>query len=137
MIGMSDYATRYLRDRTAARMEDTCRIFTPGKMVVGSDFKSRREPQTVKYEGPCRIWEVISGNQVVISDKQVVVSQTYLSLPYDAPVPESDDIVLITKSADPDLVGRTVSIVSVTRGGGLRASRKMLVRVVDSKKATW
>lgn len=137
MIGISAFATHYLRTRTAERMEDACRIFSKGQITVNPDHTASRGEDEVKYEGPCRVWEVTAGNQVVISDSQVVMSQTYLSLPYDAPVPESDDIVLITSSADPDLMGRTVSIVGVVRGGGLRASRKFTVRVVDSQKASW
>ena len=137
MIGISKFATDYLRTRATDRMEDECRIFKPGGMVVGEDFKAHRAPAQVRYEGRCRLWEVASSSQVVISDEQLVISTTYLSLPWDAPVPESDDIVLMTKSADVDLVGRTLSIISVTRGGGLRASRKFTVRVVDSRKEAW
>lgn len=137
MIGISDFAVDYLRRRSTHRMQDECRIFRPGEMVLDSEFKARRGPAVVKYEGPCRLWEVASSSQVVISDEQVVISTTYLSLPWDAPVPESDDIVLMTKSSDPDLEGRTLSIISVTRGGGLRGSRKFTVRVVDSRKENW
>lgn len=114
-------------------MLDECRIYRQGK-VVTDGFKARRETDLEIYEGPCRVWEVASSAQVVISDHQVVVSQTYLSLPWDAPVPESDDIVEITKSADTDLEGRTVQVVSVTRGGGLRASRRFTIRVVDDQR---
>lgn len=91
----------------------------------------------MKYEGVCRFWEVQAGSPVVIGDQQVTVTQSYLSLPFDSYVPEQDDIVLITKSADHDLEGRTVQVVSTVRGGGLRASRKFQVRLVESQKASW
>lgn len=135
---LSKFAASYVRSRTSDRMDDECRIFKPGGMVVDPvTHKAKRADAVVKYEGKCRFWEVQAGSQVVIGDQQVVVTQSYLSLPYDAPVPESDDIVEITKSVDPDLVGRTVQVVSIVRGGGLRASRKFLVRLVDSQKASW
>lgn len=135
---LSKFAASYVRSRTADKMEDECRIFKPGEMVVDPvTHKARRGEAVVKYEGPCRFWEVQAGAQVVVGDNQVVVTQSYLSLPYNAPVPESDDIVQITKSVDEDLEGRTVQVVSVVRGGGLRASRKFLVRLVDSRKDTW
>lgn len=137
MIGISSFATNYLRTRTADRMQDSCRIFRRSGVTVDENFKASRGEAVVKYDGPCRIWEVTAGNQVIVSDQQVVVTQTYLSLPWDAPVPESDDIVLITASADSDLVGRTVAITGITRGGGLRASRRFTVTFVDSQSDAW
>lgn len=133
----SKFATSYLRRRSAERMEDQCRIYKQGKMEVSEDFTARRSTEIVRYEGRCRLWEVPASSQVVIGDRQMVVAHTYLSLPWDAPVPESDDIVLMTNSADHDLIGRTVAVVSVVRGGGLRGSRKFTVRVLDSKKDSW
>jgi hypothetical protein len=119
-------------------MEDQCVVFTPGVMVNDpATHRSKRSNPVIKYQGKCRFWEVQAGSQSVIGDQQVVVTQSYLSLPYDAPVPESDDIVQIVQSADSDLVDRTVQVVSVVRGGGLRASRKFLVRLVDSKHSAW
>lgn len=102
-----------------------------------STGKAQRVVKTLKYEGVCRFWEVLGGQQALVGDQQIVMSSSYLSLPFDAPVPESDDVVKITKSVDPDLEGRVVRIVSVVRGGGLRASRRFLVQVVDSQKETW
>lgn len=137
MIGISQFATDYLRSRSQDRMEDECRIFRQGAVEIGDDHTARRGTDIIRYEGRCRVWEVNTGNQVLISDVQVVVTQTFLSLPWDAPVPESDDIVKVIRSVDPDLEGRTLSVVSVSRGGGLRASRKILVRVVDSQRSNW
>lgn len=132
-----DFAAEYVRRRTTDRMTDECRIFRPGKMEVGPDGRAKRGNPDVKYEGVCRFWEVQAGSPVVIGDQQVTVTQSYLSLPFDSYVPEQDDIVLITKSADHDLEGRTVQVVSTVRGGGLRASRKFQVRLVESQKASW
>lgn len=138
MVGISKFAASYVRRRTTERMDDTCRIWTPGKPVLNRNTgTSSRAAEETKYEGPCRFWEVPVSSQVILGEEQVVVTQTFLSLPFDAPVPESDDIIKITGSADPDLVGRTVSVISIMRGGGLRASRRFLVRLVDSKKPTW
>ena len=138
MVGISPFAAAYVRKRTAERMVDQCRIWKPGPVVLDKvTGKTTRGEAILKYQGVCRFWEVTSGQQALLGDEQVVMSQTYLSLPYNAPIPESDDIVLITTSVDPDLVGRTVKVVSVVRGGGLRASRRFLVQVVESQKPTW
>lgn len=134
---VSRFAASYVRKRTTERMEDRCRIWKPGPPVTGPDGKATRSVATVKYEGKCRIWEVSSGTQVLIGDEKLTMTQTYLSLPYNSVVPESDDVIKILACDDNDLVGRTVTVLSVVRGGGLRASRKFLVQVVESRKATW
>lgn len=119
-------------------MVDECRIWKPGPMVTDrTSGKAARSVLEVKYEGVCRFWEISAGQQAIIGGEQLTLSSSYLTIPFSAPVPESDDIIKITKSVDPDLEGRTVRVVSVVRGGGLRASRRFLVQVIDSQKDTW
>lgn len=138
MVGISTFGRNYVRKRATQRQDDACKIWKPGPVVVDKTTgKSNRQVAQVKYEGPCRFWEVSAGQQIVVGDEQITMSQSYLSLPYNAPIPESDDIVEITRSDDTDLIGRTVEVISVVRGGGLRASRKLQVRVRESKKSTW
>jgi hypothetical protein len=135
---VSPTAQNYIRKRASELMADECRIFKPTRPVLDRTTGKTTTPSpTVKYEGVCRYWEVQSGQQISVGDEQLTLTQSYLSLPYDAPVPESDDIVEITKSVDPTLQGTTVAVISITRGGGLRGSRKLLVRVVESKKDSW
>jgi hypothetical protein len=135
---VSPTAQAYIRRRASELMADECRIFKPQKPVLDRNTGKTVTPSPVtKYEGPCRYWEVQSGQQISVGDEQLTLTQSYLSLPYDAPVPESDDIVEITKSVDSTLQGTTVAVISITRGGGLRGSRKLLVRVVESKKDSW
>lgn len=138
MVGISPFAAAYVRRRTSERMVDQCRIWTPGPVVLDrTTGKTSRGEDILKYQGMCRFWEQTAGSAALLGDENVTISQTYLSLPYNAPIPESDDIVKITMSVDPDLVGRTVKVVSVVRGGGLRASRRFSVQVVESQKPTW
>ena len=136
---VSRFAASYVRKRTAERMTDTCEIWKPGPPVTdrANGGKATRAKALVKYFGPCRIWEVNAGTQVLIGDEKLVMTQTYLSLPFNSVVPESEDVIKIVSCDDNDLVGRTVTVISVVRGGGLRASRKFLVQVVDSRKDTW
>lgn len=134
---ISPFAASYVRRRTSEHMVDACKIWRPGPPVVDANGVAKRAVAQLKYEGPCRFWEVNAGQQIIVGDEQITMTQAYLSLPYNSVVPESDDIVQITASDDNDLVGRTVNVLSVVRGGGLRASRKFLVQVIDSKKATW
>lgn len=60
-----------------------------------------------------------------------------LAIPWDAPVPEPEDQAKITESDDDSLIGRYVKILNITRGGGLRASRQMMVQYLDTKKVSW
>jgi hypothetical protein len=136
--GISPFARTYVRIRTADRMTDECQIYTPGPPVLDkATGKTTRGAGTVKYQGVCRVFEQQAGAIVYIGDQQVTTTVSYLTIPFDAPLPETDDVVVITKSDDPDLVGRTVSIQSMVRGGGLRASRRFQVLIVTSKKESW
>ena len=78
------------------------------------------------------------GQQIVVGDEEITITKTQFSIPYWVmPLPEEDDIVVMIESVDPDLVGRTLSIQSVVRGGGLRSSRLFQVQIAESKKSTW
>ena len=135
---ISPFLAGYIRKRATQLMVDQCQIYTSSvpQMDVTSGLVTRT-PGGIKYEGPCRVWEVRGGVQQLIGDIQQNLNSTYLSIPWDAPLPESDDSVVITKSVDSDLEGRTVSIQGMTRGGGLRASRVFLVQLQDSSMDTW
>jgi len=136
---VSPYAAQYIRNKAVDLMNGACRITKPGEVVYDKATRTSRVAEgALKYEGPCRLWEVPAGSQVVVGDEQITVSQTYFSIPHWVmPLPEADDIILITTSDDPDLAGRMIKIMSTVRGGGLRASRRFQVRVSDSKKDTW
>lgn len=113
-------------------MTDTCIIYkASGATLDRTNFKTTRTIGTSRYTGPCRYWEAQAGNQVLLGDEEVTITQTFLSLPFNAPIPEHDDIVEITQSDDPTLVGTTVAVVGVAQGGGLRGSRVLSVQVVD------
>jgi hypothetical protein len=134
---ISPFAASYVRKRTTEHMVDRCKIWTPGDVVIDDDGRATRSESVVKYEGPCRFWEVNAGQQIVVGDEQISMTSSFLTLPYNAVIPEQDDVVQITASVDNDLVGRVVNITGVMRGGGLRASRKFTVQVVESKKPNW
>jgi hypothetical protein len=134
------FAVEYIREADTSLMTSTCRIFTPDITTNYNPATGRvtSGPGTTKYTGPCRVWEVPAGQQVVVGGEELVTVQTYFSIPYSVfPLPEAEDVVAIITSDDPDLVGRSLSIISTVRGGGLRASRRFLVQVSDSKRASW
>lgn len=136
---ISPTARRYLKKRSTHLMEDECRIYTPGLTRVVYDPVTR-EATTVSgkefYQGKCRLWEVPAGGKFDLGDLQYTMSQTWLSIPFDAPVPDTDQLVQMTKSVDEDLVGKILRITSVVHGGGLRGSRRMQVEFMDRKDVT-
>jgi hypothetical protein len=137
-LRISPYATVYIRDRATDLMNAKVRINKP---VPAYDPATRTTTNTegpVKYEGPCRIWEVPGGNQIVIGDEEFVITQSYMSIPWNvSPLPEVDDLIIVVDSDDADLIGRSINIESAVRGGGLRASRKFEISISTSKKDTW
>lgn len=135
---ISPVAAAYIRKRATALMNDACIVYNPDDPVLDDTTGTVTTPYTeAKYEGPCRYWEVPAGQVMRVGEENIVLAQSYLSLPWDAPIPESSDTIEITQSEDPSLIGTTVTVVSTVRGGELRGSRRMLVRVTESEKGTW
>ncbi len=132
---ISPFSRAYLRKRSTELMTDTCVAYRAGGPTLDRNtFRSTRATGTSKYTGPCRYWAVQEGAQVLMGDEQVTVTETFVSLPFDAPELESDDIVQITSSDDPTLVGTTVAVIGASGGGGLRGSRRYSVRVVEFQR---
>lgn len=144
---------QYLRSRSKRLMRHQGRLYTPGRSKVSYDPFDRSasviEGQGEKYIGPIRYWEVSAGSKALIGEREYTVSQSWVSIPYDAltpeggPVlPESDDHIQILSGDypdidDPALVGRYLRVLSVVRGGELRASRKMLCEFIDFEEADY
>lgn len=136
-LRISPYAKTYIRDRATDLMNATVRINKPAPAYDPVTRTTTNTEGPVKYEGPARIWEVPGGQQIIIGDQEIVVTQSNMSIPWDAPVPEVDDLIIVVDSDDSDLVGRSINIESMVRGGGLRASRRFEVSISSSKKDTW
>ena len=103
---------------------------TPKVVYDPATKRAARSDGTLIYEGPCRLWQVTGGGSTTFQDKEVVITTTYLSIPWNNEG-EPKDIVTITASVDDELVGRSLNIEAVTRGGGLRGSRVYRVAFVD------
>ena len=131
----SPFALNYLRVRSDEMMVSECVIVRPSptQSPVVLDPVSRKavvSDGAPVYTGVCRMWQVSSGNNTWEQDREVAIATTYLSLPHGA-VAEPNDLVLITADNDPALVGRSLTVEAVTRGGGLRGSRVMRVQFND------
>lgn len=86
------------------------------------------------YVGPCRVAPSTSGSPTVVGEEEIVYRQTDIFLPYDAPVPREDDVVLITASEeDPEMVGRVFRIVEVRLSSNNNARMLSCTNVQPSK----
>ena len=152
MLGISPFARSYIRRRATRLLLMTCKITRPGgSSSVVYDPVTRKATRAtgskVVYEGNCRYWEVMAGSKTVVGEQELNVTQSWVSIPYDAKSPdgslaevEADDLITFTASPegediDPLLTGRTVNVVSIIFGGGLRASRRMQVEFTDRKES--
>lgn len=137
---ISPFARTYLRRRATALLSDACTIVHPGQTRVTYDPITREATTSngpVVYTGPCRLWEIPGGSRLDWGGDHVRVTTLALTLPHDAPLPEIHDLVTMTVSEDPAVVGRSLSIDSIVRGGGLRSSRVLGVTFIDSDKEAW
>jgi hypothetical protein len=80
-------------------------------------------PTTV-YTGKCRVKPRNLADRVVDAGEQTVSLWPFqVSIPFAAIDVELDDLVTVTASVDPSLVGRELRIRSVTRGTFVTARR--------------
>lgn len=134
----SQAAARYIRKRVNEQMAYRVQIYrngTPNFDEASGVYTAKKA--TLVYEGRGRIWYAGGGSAIAIGEGDIVVTPTYLSIPFTAdPVPRVDDVVVVIDSPDSDLLGRTLRITSVDSGSYIHPARKMQV-VVWSDNRTW
>jgi hypothetical protein len=121
-------------------MTDACQILRPGPGRVVYDPVTRRATNRSEdffYDGPCRLWEIPANASIRYQDLDLLVTTMFLSLPFDAVVPEPESQVKMTYSDDPSVIGRYYQIEAIVRSGGLRGARRMLVNAIDTSSALW
>jgi hypothetical protein len=80
------------------------------------------------YAGKARIWESNTGQIVIVGDAAITLMQTNISIPFSAPKPKRDQIVVVNYAPqDSDLDGRAFRIIAVDGGGQIGATRRMTV----------
>lgn len=116
-------------------MTDTCTITRAGagERTFNATTNSYTDPaDTTVYTGACRVKpSALSGNTTAQAGEREVSLWPYsVSIPF-AETAELDDVVTVTASADPSLVGRTLRVRSVARGTYLTARRLDCEEVSD------
>lgn len=83
------------------------------------------------YQGPARVYPGRGPSPVALGDTIVTFQTIMVAIPFSAPIPHRDDLVRVTVSIDPGLVGKTLRIIDVTVGGQIVASRTMTCTEVE------
>lgn len=118
----------YARNRAEANMLDQITVlrmraepvFDPTTMLVTS------APPTTVYTGIARVHTARGAGVTVIGDVAVDTRTIAISIPFNAPVPRQDDLVIVNSDeSDSDMQARAFQVRDVDGGGLLRAIRTM------------
>lgn len=113
---MSELTDFLARGRTWHRqvMTDTCTVTRPGGRTYDEDTQQYTDIPTIVYAGPGRL-RVWRGTDEQAAEAEVNVQRYYLDLPLTGAVPDvaRRDIVTLTASLNPVLVGRVLVLTDV------------------------
>ena len=128
---------QYARARAEANMTSTVRILRRGKpttdpttLVASSTAKSEI------YAGKARVRKATGSGVTVIGEMDLDTRTISVGIPWDAPVPRQDDIVVVDTTTDADLVSRVLQIREVD-GGGLLQDQRNLTCTTFSASSEW
>lgn len=120
-------------------MESSCVIRRPDQAdekVLDENTGEYGEPTyTVVYEGVCRVSTTRGGTPISVGHEVVMWQSTDIYVPYDAPMPRVDDIVVLTAAPDPSLVGQSFVVLDVARTQYLTA-RKMTAQGIQESRTS-
>ena len=130
-----------LRAYAESRMTDTIRITRPGKPAVDPETGAETPTGEVLYEGPGKVQTsggVASQTSTASGDSSNVgglVPQwsLYLHLPISATGLREKDVALVVDSQDPDLKGRTMSLVNMQSEKTLATARRWNVQEIPEE----
>lgn len=117
----------------ALGMVDTCLIQRVNSTIVDSETGKVTPVYATVYTGQCKVQQraVRGGAPVVVGEASIFDSQLELHLPVNVTTVQPDDVVTITASIDPDLVGRTFHLRGPAHKTYLTARRMHMVEVTS------
>lgn len=137
MARISEFAKAYHRKRSTELMTHTCQIIRPGPSKVTYNNVTRVATSvngTVIYSGACTAWEAPGGSPTIVSDDELIITQSWVSIPYNAASIEPGDVCMVTRPGEPNMTGK---VISVPHGGRLRGSTRFSVQYVDEEGKSW
>jgi hypothetical protein len=138
MPKVSQRSREYVRDRIQDHMEAYVTIYRHGdadfSATTGLVTYPSRSPY---YAGKARVWQLNDGDAVVSGEADITILTTNISIPWTAPSPLKDDILVINRNVvDATTVGRVFRVMYVDGGGYIGGTRRMRC-VSFSDSAVW
>lgn len=87
-------------------------------------YVSSSNKQTV-YQGKARVHRVTGAGVTVIGEMDLDTRSVTVGIPWDAPMPRQDDVVLISETTDARLSGQAFQVRDVSTGGLLNAQLEL------------
>lgn len=124
---LTDGEREQLRADLEATLPDECRVVRRAQGAFDAEDGTHDDSADAEiYEGPCRAvaWPGVT-RRVVVGEQVEVLSSYWVTLPNAAVGLRTDDIVIITASADPDLVGREMVVRDIAQSS-IAADRRLV-----------
>lgn len=126
-LAPSSFTQSLRRQRNEATMTSRVRIVRGSLGTLDRDtgqVGGLGNAQTV-YRGKARI-RAVNGNRVEsLGGAEQVTRDTVVTIPFAAPTPQRDDIVLIVDEGDPDLSEVALRVLGVDAGGLFHDGRRL------------
>lgn len=122
-------ARALVRSRVEAQMSATVTILrgTLGTLNPATGVVYGITGAQTIYSGKARIHTVSGEGSISLAAGQIDQRQTVVSIPWDAPMPQRDDIVLVGTDdlADPDLDNKALRVIEVSGGTAFGDARRL------------
>lgn len=134
---VSNYARAYVRGRAMAHMTSEVRIsrHRDGELDTATGLYTADTGKKI-YEGIARIWDSGTGAVINAGEADLVTTVTYCSVPFSAPIPRIDDLLVVTHSpSDGALLNRGFRIIAIDGGGLARATRRLQISALSENRS--
>lgn len=138
MPKVTQRAREYVRSRIQDHMDADVTIYRHGDADFNATTGLVTYPsRSSYYTGKARVWQLNEGDAVLSGEADITVLTTNISIPWSAPAPLKDDILVINRNiVDESTVGRVFRVVYVDGGGYIGGTRRMRC-VSFSDSAVW
>ncbi len=138
MPKVSQRSREYVRDRIQEHMEAFVTIYRHGDAEFDEDTGLETFPsRDAYYVGKARVWQLNEGDVVLSGEADITTLTTNISIPWSAPTPLKDDILVINRNpVDLTTVGRVFRVIYVDGGGYIGGTRRMRCTSL-SDSAVW
>ena len=114
----------YARARAAANMTSTVKIWRMSKPVPDPDtLLVSTTSRALVYQGPARVHRVQGTGVMMLGEMDLDTRSVQVAIPWDAPLPRQDDVVVIDATSDSTLAAKAFQVRDVDSGGLLHDQR--------------